>query len=126
MNPAARIPVVGERRVRADEHVVADPHPVPELDSALHGHPIADRHVVLDEDVVANVAILADDRPGKHVRERPDSRAIAHILGLADSPVVNENGHDHHIEAARRHAAMVRSTSCSDIIGFRGRLRHRW
>ena len=72
--------------VRADEDVVLDAHPVPELHAAFHGDPIADDDVVLDEDVIADVAVGADARAGQHVRERPDPRS-GPIFSLSTSAV---------------------------------------
>ena len=82
--------VVGEGRVGTDEDVVLEAHAVPQLDAALDGDPVADDDVVLDEDVVADVAVGADDAPGEHVGERPDARAVADVLALAERLRVDE------------------------------------
>ena len=60
------------------------PDTVPQLDAALHGDPIAYHDVVLHEHSVTDVAVGADDRTRKHVRERPDARSRADLGGFAE------------------------------------------
>ena len=93
MLPAARERIVGERRVRADEDVVRDSQPVPELHAALDRDPIAEHDVVLDEDVVADVAVVTDLGTGKHVCEGPDAGAVADASTLAQSLRMHEYRH---------------------------------
>ncbi len=76
--------VVGEGGVRSDEHVVLQPHTVPQLDAALHGDPIAHHDVALHEHSVTDVAVGADDRTREHVGERPDTRSRADLGGFAE------------------------------------------
>jgi hypothetical protein len=54
------------------------------LNTAFNGDTITDSHVVLNEGVIAYVAVAADLCTWQDVRERPDSRAVADRLGLDD------------------------------------------
>jgi hypothetical protein len=80
----AREIVVGERRVRADEYVVLECHPIPQLHPAFHGHSVADADVVLYEDVITYVAILADHGAWENMREGPYPASRSHATRLDD------------------------------------------
>src|SRR4051794_16585626 len=82
--------IIGEGRVRADEHVVLEPQAVPELDSALDRDPIAQHYVIFDEGVVADVAVAAQDRARQHVGKRPDASARTDVAALTQAPRVHE------------------------------------
>ena len=69
---AARIRIVGERRIGADENIVFDGDSVPELHTALDRHSVADMHIVFDERLIADIAVRADDSAWQHVGKRPD------------------------------------------------------
>src|SRR5262249_28992684 len=51
---------------------------------------VADRHLVLDEDVLADVHVPPDARPLHHVREPPHAAALADGRALAQREVVDE------------------------------------
>ena len=61
VTPAARIRIVGQGRIGADENIVFDGDSVPELHAALDGRTVADPHLVFDERVMANITVRADD-----------------------------------------------------------------
>jgi hypothetical protein len=63
--------VVGERRVRPDKNIGLKGNAVPDLNAALDGYTIPHRDIILDECVIANVAVRADSSPWQHVGEGP-------------------------------------------------------
>ena len=69
---AARKWIIRERRVRADEYVVAQLDAVPELNTRFHGYPVTYDDVILNKYVIADIYTRADDRAGKYVSECPD------------------------------------------------------
>jgi hypothetical protein len=58
---AFREKIVCKSRVWANEDVVLHAQAVPELDAAFHRHSISEHDIVLDENMIANVAIFAYD-----------------------------------------------------------------
>jgi hypothetical protein len=58
--PASRKLVVGECRVWTDKDIVLESHAIPELNAGLHGDAVPDDHVVLDKDMVTDVAVGSD------------------------------------------------------------------
>src|SRR6266516_4512150 len=97
--PAAGKGVVGEGRVRPDEHVVLELHSIPELHPALDGDPVTDDGAALDEDAVADVAVSTHARALKDVCERPDACPRTDLLALAQSLFMYE--HVTHLGAPR-------------------------
>lgn len=83
--PAARTQVVGEGRARPHKYVVFKDCPFPEIDTTFDGHAIAHPHAFFKKGVVAEIAILADDRAIADMGKRPNPRARAD-----DSPRINE------------------------------------
>src|SRR5690606_30327583 len=89
----ARVDDVGEHARRAAENIVL------ELDAFVDGHVVLDLDVVADSSprhhhyVLAQVAALANDRTGHHVREVPDPgagadhRTVIDIAGFVSEPV---------------------------------------
>ena len=69
---AAREAVVGKGRIGSDEYIVFQGDPVPNLDAALYRYPIADQDFVFDKDMIANIAIFANHRPGQNMHKSPD------------------------------------------------------
>jgi hypothetical protein len=76
---AARIPVVGKRHIRTHEHIILQPQPIPHLHARLNRHPVADDHVILDQDMRADVAVGADAGVGKDDDELPNAGAGADV-----------------------------------------------
>ena len=86
---AAREAVVGEGDVGADEDVILDPQPIPELHPALDRDTIADHDIVLDQYMCTDVAVAADPGLRQHNDELPDSGSLAdgravHVGGGVD------------------------------------------
>jgi len=67
--------VVGERGIGSDEDIVTHPQAVPQLHAALDGDAVAHHHVVFDQAVRADVAILPDLGTGQDDDKLPDARA---------------------------------------------------
>lgn len=117
--------VVGERGVRADEDIVLQADAVPELNAAFHCDPIADDHVVLDEDSVIEVHVAADLCSGQDVRKGPDAGSISDPGGLADGLRVNEVAHVKSPAVKSFKALHTSSTSSSVNSGKHGSERTR-
>jgi hypothetical protein len=64
--------IIDEGGVGTNEHVILNLDSVPKLDSAFDGHPVTDHHIVLDEDVGTDIAILADHGLCQNNTELPD------------------------------------------------------
>ena len=62
---AARERVVRESGVGAHEDILFQRDPIPKLHATLDGDSIADNHIVLDEGVIAYIAIGATRAPGR-------------------------------------------------------------
>ena len=71
----ARKLVVGKCNVGADEDVILDPQPIPQLHPALDRDTIADHDIVLDQYMCTDVAVAADPGPGQHHDVLPDARS---------------------------------------------------
>ncbi len=85
----ARKLVVGKGDVGADEDVILDPQPIPELHPALDRDTIADHDIVLDQYMCTDVAVAADPGLRQHNDELPDSGSLAdgravHVGGGVD------------------------------------------
>src|SRR5262245_7224857 len=76
--------VIRKRNVWTDKGIVLERNPVPELHAALYGHPVADTHVILDEDMIADVAIGPDYRTGQDMGESPYGGSGASPGGFDD------------------------------------------
>jgi hypothetical protein len=61
---AFREQIICESYVRANKDIVPDPQTVPKLDATLYRYAIAQDNVILDEDMIADVAVFADDSAG--------------------------------------------------------------
>jgi len=79
-----RVLVVGKSRVRTDEHIVGHAQSIPELHARLHRDSVAQHDVVLDEHVIADVAIASDPSARQYMSKRPDSSPGADVLTLAE------------------------------------------
>lgn len=66
--------VIGKRDIGTDKNIVFNPHPIPELDTALDCYPVADYHVILNKYVVADVAVLPYPGTRQNMRKSPNSR----------------------------------------------------
>ena len=86
---ATWVPVVRKTDVGANKNVTADTQSVPELDTILDGDAITDDHIVFDEAMRADVAVLAYSCARQHYNKLPDMRAIADIRCLYISRWVN-------------------------------------
>jgi hypothetical protein len=91
--PALRKEIVCKSRVWANEDIASHTQAVPELDARLHRHAISKDDIVLNENVIANVAILAYDCARQNVRERPHLGSVSYTMAFADTLRVNEMTH---------------------------------
>jgi hypothetical protein len=82
VHPTARKLVIGEGGVGAYEHILLDRHPIPELNSALDRYAVSYGHVILNEGMVAEIAICSDTGAGQDMRESPYARPRPHLAGL--------------------------------------------
>lgn len=89
-DPTSRPDIVRERSVRADEHVVFYVDAVPEIDTTLDRYSVSDHDIILDKDMVADVAIFAYGSTGKNMRESPDASIGSYGFGFDDSLRVDE------------------------------------
>jgi len=64
--------------------------PVPDQDCVLDGDAVADHGAGLDEGMIADVAADADLRPFHHVGECPNARALADLVALTESALMDE------------------------------------
>ena len=90
---ALREEIVCKSRVWANEDIAAHAQAVPELHARLHRHAISKDDIVLYENMIANVAILAYDRARQNVRERPHLGSVSDFVAFADTLRVNEMIH---------------------------------
>jgi hypothetical protein len=90
---AFREEIVCKSRVWANEDIAAHAQAVPELDAILHRHSISKDDIVLDENVIGNVAIFAYDCAWHHVREGPNLGSVSYTMAFADTLRVNEMTH---------------------------------
>jgi hypothetical protein len=90
---ALREEIVCKSRVWANEDIAAHTQAVPELDARLHRHAISKDDIVLDKNVIANVAILAYDRARQNVRERPHLGSVSYPMAFANTLWMNEMTH---------------------------------
>jgi hypothetical protein len=90
---ALREEIVCKSRVWANEDIVAHTQAVPELDARLHRYAIPKDDIVLDENVIANIAILAYDCAWQNVRERPHLGSVSDTTAFADTLRMDEMIH---------------------------------
>jgi len=83
--------IVGECDVGADKDAVAKTYAVANLDAPLYRHLVAKDHIVLDEDIVADIAAAPDAGVWKHMREGPYAGAGTDASALADRPIMDEH-----------------------------------
>ncbi len=76
--------IVGERRRRADEHIVADRDTVIHADVVLHLAAIADDRLGIDVDVLAENTIAPDQRTTADVGVVPHAGSAAHLGPVLD------------------------------------------
>ncbi len=74
--------VVGEGDIGADEDVILDAQAIPKLHARFHRDAVADDHVVLNEDVGANVAVGADASVAEDYDELPDAGVGTNLIRL--------------------------------------------
>jgi hypothetical protein len=60
------------------------------LHATFNRYPVTNDDVVLDENVIAYVAILTNFRLRQHMCKSPDSRAFAYVGGFAQGVGVDE------------------------------------
>jgi len=90
---AFREQIVCKSCIWANEDIAAHAQAIPELDATLHRHAISKHDIVLDENMIGNVAILAYDRAWHNVRERPYLGSVSDATAFADTLRVNEMTH---------------------------------
>ncbi len=91
-----RIEVVGENCVRAYKYVIAKGNAVPYGYAVFYGHAITDHDVRFNEGMIADVAMLTDDRASHNMSESPDPGAFANDLRFDQGLRMNEVGSGTH------------------------------
>ena len=76
--------VVGEGRLRPQEHPVLDDHSLPQIHARLDRHAIPHHDAVVDVGVIAYVALRAYAGLRHHVGERPDAGVGPDVIRLHD------------------------------------------
>jgi hypothetical protein len=87
---ASRQRIVGESRVWTYEDIVLDSETVPQLNPGLDCDPISKNYIVLDEGVVANVAVNSNLSSFKDVGEGPYARAVPNVCRFEKGTLVYE------------------------------------
>jgi hypothetical protein len=77
--------VMGKESTGSDKDIVFHGDSIPKVNAALQGHPVAQNDLILDENVVADVAVFSDPGAWQYVGKGPDARARAY-----DSSRINE------------------------------------
>jgi hypothetical protein len=90
---APRKPVVRESSVRADKNVVFNAYAVPKLDPAVDRHTIPHQYIILNERMVADVAIPPDSGALQYMRKGLDPRAVSYLRSLHQGSLVLEECH---------------------------------
>ncbi len=75
-----RMPIIAECRIRSNEDVVLNPHPIPNLDTAFNCHVITNNHIILDETIGTDIAIFAYFRLRQDDAKLPDPSPLANVL----------------------------------------------
>jgi hypothetical protein len=74
--------VIGKRDVGADKNIIANAQSVPQLHAALDGDPVTENHIVLNQTVRANIAVLSDPGTSQDDHKLPDASSCADSGGL--------------------------------------------
>ena len=74
--------VVAQGDIWANEYIVANSQTIPQLNSTLDRHIVANDNIILDESVGADIAVTPNLCILQHNGELPDSRSIANLIGL--------------------------------------------
>ena len=65
-------------------------HVLPDANSILDGHIVADRYSALNKGVIADVAMRADHDVFQHMSERPDARTLPDRICFNQRSLVDE------------------------------------
>src|SRR5207247_10152426 len=90
---AFREQIVCKSCIWANEDIAAHTQAIPELDATLHRHAISKHDIVLDENMIGNIAILSYDRAWDNMRARPYLGSVSATTDSADTLRVNEMNH---------------------------------
>ena len=71
--------IIGKGCIWTYKDIVLKSDAVPKLDATFESHAVANGDLVFDKDVVANIAVMANARAGKHMGERPNLCSPAYI-----------------------------------------------
>jgi hypothetical protein len=82
--------VISKRGVRPDENIILDAQAIPKLHAAFYSDPVPDDDVVLDKNMVANIAILTNHRSRKNMGKSPDLGPCAHCVAFTNSLWMDE------------------------------------
>ena len=111
--------IVGEGRVRAQEDVILDPKPVPQIDPVLQRDAIPDDDVILHEAMRADIAVAANPRARQHHDKLPDAGPGADVVALQVGEWMNEDGIGH----IRNFRSLLKFTKVIENHAFSGRIR---
>ncbi len=82
MSLRPREDVVRECTVRSNKDVGLEANSVPELNSGFDGDTITDDHIILDQDMRANIAIAADTGSREYDHVLPNSSPCSYLDAL--------------------------------------------
>ncbi len=82
--------VIGKSDIWPDKDVILETGAIPKLDAAFNRDAVSKDDIILDEHVIANIAVAADLGVGKNMGKRPDSRPSSYLLGLTNRLGMNE------------------------------------
>ena len=88
--PTSRVSIVRKNDARTDKRMVLDHNTVPDQHTVLDGHTIADPCATLEEDMVADVAVLPNASPLHHMSKRPNARTATDGIALANRQIVHK------------------------------------
>ncbi len=110
---ASRENIVCEGCIRSDENVVFEGDALPQLHAALVSNSVSEGDVALDENVVADIAVLSDHDIWENMRECPDIRACPDLR-----PWFNNRFLMNECPQARSPIVSVKKSLFSQFIGF--------
>jgi len=90
INFTARVAVVGEGGMQSDEHIVLNSQSYQKLHHALNCDVITNKHLVFDEQAVANITVRADYRLWQVVCEDTNFGIFSSMFGFSDCFIMHE------------------------------------
>ena len=87
---ASRGQIIRQHRVWTKKHVVTDVHVLPDADAVLDGDVVTYSDPALDESMVADVAVSADNGVLQHMSKCPYPRTFANCICFDECRLVND------------------------------------